>query len=334
MKTHHSSTLVHHLLNFQFRLNKQRTTHCLLKFQIINKRLVQVNFNQADQFDPVKSRQILQRLFDLSLAPGLEQVTHIVWPEGAVLGLAMQDYNFLESMGRALVQVDDSPPIWLLQSLRHQSQTDPKTGRVRDSYYNSAVAVEFDAQGRPTIAAYNDKHRLVPFGEFIPGGDWIADNLPVISASLSSLSPAPQKTLSNFPGLPRLSAQICYEAIFPGLMPRDEKNPAQLILTQSNDAWYGRSWGPWQHANIARYRAIEEGVPMVRVAANGISGIVNAYGQMPLQLTMKSESHIDTTLPKYLNINKKTKLNSLILGLLNLIIALLCAPLFHARQHS
>lgn len=291
-------------------------------------RIISVPFEQAEQFDSQRSLEITRQFLAQSLAPGVEDVTHIVWPEGAVLGLAMDDYALLEAMGRGLVRYDDTPPVWLLQSLRHESQAHPKTRQRVDRYYNSSVAVSFDALGNPEISGYNDKHRLVPFGEFIPGGDWLQSHLPVISAGLSSMTPAPQKTLSNFPGLPRLSAQICYEGIFAGLTPIDINNPAELILNQSNDAWYGESWGPWQHANMVKYRAIEQGLPMIRVASNGVSGIINPYGRLNKYLTATDLSHIDAYLPKSLKVNKNTKLITLILCLLNFLIGLLCLGLF------
>ncbi len=290
-------------------------------------RIVSVPFDQADHFDTQKSFDIVNRFLTQSLAPGVEDVTHIVWPEGAALGVAMDDYNLLQAMGRGLVQYDDSPPIWLMQSLRLEQKPDAKTGAAVNNYYNSSVAITFDAAGNPAISGYNDKRVLVPFGEFIPGGKWLESRLPVISASLASLSPAKRKTLSNFPGLPRVSPQICYEAVFSGLTPKDLKNPAKLILNQSNDAWYGKSWGPWQHANIARYRAIEQGLPIIRAASNGVSGVISPYGNVNVFLTSIDESHIDLHLPKSLNLNNNTKLITLILCLLNLGISLLCMRL-------
>ena len=291
-------------------------------------RIVSVPFDQADHLDPQKSYEIVNGFLGQSLAEGVEDVTHIVWPEGAVLGLAMENEDLLRVMGRGLIQYDKTPPVWLMQSLRLEQRPHPKTGAVINDFYNSSVAVTFDAAGNPAISNYNDKHRLVPFGEFIPGGTWLESQLPTISASLSSLTPAKTKTLSTFPGLPRLSAQICYEAVFPGLTPKDLKNPAKLILNQSNDAWYGKSWGPWQHANIARYRALEQGLPMIRVASNGVSAVISPYGGVDKVLTARDESHIDTKLPKALNLNNNTKFIIFILCLLNVIISLLCTRLY------
>ena len=296
-------------------------------------RIVSIPFEQAEQFDPQKSFDILNRFLAQSLAPGVEDVTHIVWPEGAALGLAMDDVGLLQAMGKGLASYDDTPPVWLLQSLRLESRPNPKTGLAVNDYYNSSVAVTFDGAGNPAIAGYNDKHRLVPFGEFIPGGKWFEKHIPVVSAGLSSMTPAPQKSLSNFPGLPRVSPQICYEALFAGLTPKDVNSPPELILNQSNDAWYGKSWGPLQHANMARYRTIEQGLPMVRAASNGISGIIDPYGRVATYLTANDESHIDMSLPKSLKKHNNVKFIVFLAGLLNLGIALLCSRLFWVGQN-
>jgi apolipoprotein N-acyltransferase len=71
---------------------------------------------------------------------------------------------------------------------------------------------------------------------------------------------------------------ICYEAIFPGLSPTGVDRPRWLVNI-SNDAWFGHLSGPYQHAAQARFRAIEEGLPMARVAAGGFTGMIDAYGR-------------------------------------------------------
>src|SRR6185503_1402365 len=79
-------------------------------------------------------------------------------------------------------------------------------------------------------------------------------------------------------GVPPFGPLICYEAIFPGLSPAGSDRPSWLVNI-SNDSWFGSLSGPHQHAAEARYRSIEEGLPMARVAAGGLTGMIDAYGR-------------------------------------------------------
>ncbi|MEM7727953.1 MAG: apolipoprotein N-acyltransferase [Pseudomonadota bacterium] len=259
-------------------------------------RLVAVPFRQSEKIDPDTAAQITDAHIAVSLAPGLDRVSHLVWPEGAVNGLAIENEGFLRFVGANLVAVTPEPPVWLMNSLRKEIRPD-REGRARPIYYNSSVALTFDAAGNPAVAASNDKRKLVPFGEFIPGGalvERIGGRL--VSTALASITPAPEKRVAAFPGLPPISPQICYEVIFPGLTPDGEPRP-EAILNQSNDAWFGSTTGPAQHAAIARYRGIEEGLPLIRSAANGISGVFDPYGRAEQVLDGKRAAHLDVVLP-------------------------------------
>jgi len=99
------------------------------------------------------------------------------------------------------------------------------------------------------------------------------------------------------PRLPGFAPLVCYEAIFPAAAIDSETRPA-WILNVTNDAWYGRSSGPFQHFAIARTRAIEEGLPLVRVANNGISGVVDAEGRILSGMALDTIGYIDVRLPE------------------------------------
>lgn len=288
-------------------------------------RLVAVPFRQSEKINPATSLDIVNAYLGGSIEPGIEDVTHVVWPEGAVNGLATEDRELLEYMGQILTSRTATPPVWLMNSLRREVSPD-RNGVPKVRYYNSAVAITFDALGNPAIAGSNDKKKLVPFGEFIPGGD-IVERLgaQLVSTAIASISPAREKTVSQFPGLPPISAQICYEVIFPGLTPgASETMPApQAILNQSNDAWFGATVGPAQHAAIARYRAIEEGLPLIRSAANGVSGVFDPYGRAERVLSGKRVGHLDAVLPVSLGQAVEMSRVNAVLALLNLVIILL-----------
>lgn len=278
-----------------------------------NLRLVSVPFKQSDKMNAASSIAIVNSFIEASLAPGLETVTHVIWPEGAVNGLALENEPLLSAVGSSLVSADDTPPVWLMNSLL----TEVEQGRTR--YYNASVAVTFNADGVPAVAASNRKYKLVPFGENIPFMDWMEDvQMPLISTNLASISPVDKKTLASFPGLPRLSPQLCYEIIFPGFTPSTTEDSPQFILNQSNDAWFGKVVGPAQHANIARYRAIETGLPIVRAASNGETALIDPYGRRFQQVPDEGVFHIDTPLIKPLTFNSKLNKITLLLLLISL----------------
>ena len=85
------------------------------------------------------------------------------------------------------------------------------------------------------------------------------------------------------PGLPPVQPLICYESLFPGFI-RDGARASGVrpswIVNISDDAWFGPTNGPWQHLNLASYRAIEEGLPMVRATPTGVSAVIDPYGRV------------------------------------------------------
>jgi len=144
------------------------------------------------------------------------------------------------------------------------------------------------------IVARYDKAHLVPFGEYLP----FRNVLPFkkITAGTIDLSPGPGPRTIALPGLPPFAATICYEAIFPGAIIDEQERP-EWILNLTNDAWYGRSSGPFQHLANARTRAVEEGLPMVRVANNGISAVIDAVGRVQVRINLDTIGHTDVLLP-------------------------------------
>ena len=100
----------------------------------------------------------------------------------------------------------------------------------------------------------------------------------------------------NLPGLPPVGILICYEAIFPGDVTSDAARP-RWLLNVTNDAWFGRTAGPHQHFAMARVRAAEEGLPLVRVANTGISGVADAHGRVVLKTALGETAVVDAPLP-------------------------------------
>jgi len=99
--------------------------------------------------------------------------------------------------------------------------------------------------------------------------------------------------------VPRVQPLICYESLFPGLTREGARasGRADWIVNVSNDAWFGQTSGPWQHLNLASYRAIEEGLPIVRATPTGVSAVIDAYGRPTQTLPMGAFGVIDAPLP-------------------------------------
>src|SRR5262249_12254950 len=106
----------------------------------------------------------------------------------------------------------------------------------------------------------------------------------------------PGPTTIALPRLPAVSPLICYEAIFPAAIV-DRASRPHWLLNVTNDAWYGRSSGPYQHFAIARTRAVEEGLPLIRVANNGSSGVIDAQGRVLARTNLDDVTYADVLLP-------------------------------------
>ena len=142
-----------------------------------------------------------------------------------------------------------------------------------------------------------DKFHLVPFGEYMPL-KWLF-GLSKITAGRLDFTPGPGLRTLSLPGLPPVSPLICYEVIFPGQVIGPGPRP-QWLLNLTNDAWFGTSTGPYQHFASARLRAVEEGVPLVRVANSGISAVVDSYGRVVGHLALNEIGVVDAALPQAL----------------------------------
>ncbi|BDG71672.1 apolipoprotein N-acyltransferase [Roseomonas fluvialis] len=250
----------------------------------IRLRLVQPNIAQDLKWAEGERERILGRLLALSAAPAADGVapTHIIWPESAVPYLLAESPAIRAEVARII------PPGGALL-----------TGAVRrtiaddggPALLNSLVAL--DDTGAIT-AAY-DKIQLVPFGEYQPLRRLLAD-LPKITVGTVDFIPGPPREAMRVAGLPPLWPLICYEAIFPTTLPAQGPAPG-WILTVTNDAWFGTSWGPYQHALAARLRAIELGLPLIRVANSGISLVTDAVGRERARLPLATEGVLDLPLP-------------------------------------
>jgi apolipoprotein N-acyltransferase len=248
-------------------------------------RLVQPSIPETLKWDPAAAEANFHRLIELSTSPVEHPLAAVLWPEAAAPFLLERDGPHRT----AIAAVAPRDGYVITGALRANPPPDPPT-RI----WNSIEAI--DGAGR--VRARYDKAHLVPFGEYVP----LSEVLPVkkITPGSIDLSAGPGPQTIALSGLPAFSPIICYEAIFPGAVVDEEARPA-WILNVTNDAWYGRSSGPYQHFAIARTRAIEEGLPLVRVANNGISGVIDPVGRVVARTGLDSVGHADVPLPASLS---------------------------------
>ncbi len=148
--------------------------------------------------------------------------------------------------------------------------------------YNSALMV---SAGGP--AGSYSKRKLVPWGEYIP----LKDVLPFmgkVARAAGDFTAGSELGLLPW-GDERLAPAICYEVIFGGAMAEQVRAGATLLVTITNDAWYGNTWAPYQHFRAARFRAAETRRPLIRAALTGISGLVDRRGQVTGHLGVGEE---------------------------------------------
>ncbi len=247
----------------------------------IRLRLVQPNIAQEMKWEEGARERILERLLTLSATPSEVQSTHIVWPESAVPYL-IAEAPFIRAEIAAVI-----PPggALLTGAVRRSATTEGAPAML-----NSILVLD----GEGTIVASYDKIRLVPFGEYQPMRA-ILSSLPKLTAGSIDFIPGPLRVSIASPGLPPAWPLICYEAIFPAPLPAGQR--PGWILTVTNDAWFGTSWGPYQHALAARTRAVELGLPMIRVANSGITFIADAVGRQRASLPLGTEGILEGALP-------------------------------------
>jgi len=249
----------------------------------VNLRIVQPATSQREKYRPQFVARNWRRLLDLTRAPAAKPITHVIWPEAAPPiwwlarePVALQDIATLLGADRVL--------------LTGATRIDFENGEPR--YYNSFYVL---GPGARILGTY-DKFHLVPFGEYLPFEKTLkALGISQIAGGISSFSAGPGPRTLSAPGLPPFGPLICYEVIFPGEVVGGER--PQWFLNLTDDSWFGPDAGPEQHLVIARVRAIEEGLPIVRAANSGISAVIDAYGEVRARLDLDRRGVLDAALP-------------------------------------
>ena len=244
-------------------------------------RIVQPNIPQSLKWNRADMQRNFRHNLELtSLPTRLEQpITFVVWPETAL----MADLQHAPGIAHDIVAAMPKGSIGVLGTLRSSDE----------QFYNSVTVLDKDQH----VTGNYNKHHLVPFGEYIPFRQYL-DMTPIGNrvAEIGDFTRGDGVTTLHIGTLPKPSPLICYEAIFPGAVARQDDRP-DWLLNVTNDAWYGKTAGPHQHFESVRVRAIEEGLPLVRSANTGISATIDPLGRVIGMEPLGKTGIVDTILP-------------------------------------
>ena len=230
---------------------------------------IQGNIEQNLKWDPAQIEAQLMLYQSLTLNAKASDL--VIWPETAVPILKDQAQGYLNSIERMISQHDSA----LITGV--PIRQNDENGNLR--YYN-AITTLGDSQGE-----YR-KQKLVPFGEYVPLQEVLRGLIAFFDLPMSDFARGPsQQAPLNAKGY-KIAPYICYEVVYPEFA-TELAAQSDILLTISNDTWFGTSIGPMQHLQMAQMRALEAGRWMIRATNNGVSALIDPRG------------HITVTVPQF-----------------------------------
>ncbi len=244
--------------------------------------LVQGNIKQELRWDMAQELPTMKKYMALTRPHFGESL--IIWPEAAIPQLEHQAQPFLVNLDM-LAAENNSAVVTGILDIRYN---------VGD--YNGMIVLGQDQQ-QAVKGSYDyrqtnryRKHHLLPIGEFVPFEQLLRDVAPFFDLPNSSFSRGDWLQANLKARGRNLLPALCFEIAFPRQIQANFATTTDLLLTVSNDAWFGDSIGPWQHLQIAQMRALEFGRPLLRATNTGVSAIVNADGTIAEQLPQFSDA--------------------------------------------
>jgi apolipoprotein N-acyltransferase len=267
-------------------------THPTAYVRGVRLRIMQPDLQQDEKFNYGAKDRVMARYLRLSNratgpdSNGVHDATHLIWPESAFPFFLTREPEALAQIAALL-----KPGTELITGAVRAAPARPD-GRVRA--YNSVYVIDPDG----SIRGVYDKVHLVPLGEYLPFQNLLeALGLQELTKMAGGFLAGDRRRVMDVPGAPKMLPLICYEAIFPGAAVPPGERPGWLVNV-TNDGWFGISTGPHQHFEQARMLAIAEGLPLVRAANTGISGVIDPVGRIIASLPLGTEGVLDARLPK------------------------------------
>jgi len=247
---------------------------------VVEVAIVQPSIEQPLKFDPAYAEVTLGISLSLTRLAAADRPALIVWPETSTPGPLRRDPGLVRTLA-GLARATGGG--LLVGSLDVEAGPRPA---VRNSVF---LLTERGIVGR------YDKMHLVPFGEFVPLSGVIGF-VRGWAEFISELEPGSRAVV--FPGPPTpFGVVICYEGIFPELVREFVRGGARLMVNMTNDAWFGRTSGPWQHLGMYAFRAVENRTAIVRAANTGVSAFIAPTGQVLRRLDLGSRAVLVDRLP-------------------------------------
>ena len=255
----------------------------------LNALIVQGNIKQELKWSPELALPTMKKHLDLTRQNYPADL--VIWPESAITSLepTSSAQKFLD-LAQDYAVLNNSAIISGILDYKVNNQ----------KYYNNLVVVgkyqQDDIAGGYQYGNANrySKHHLLPIGEFVPFSEWLRPLAPLFNLPQSSFSRGKYIQANLIANGFHILPLICFEVAFAEQLSANFSNQTDILLTVSNDGWFGDSHGPHQHLEIVRMRALEFGRPFLRATNNGITAAIDHQGKIIKQIPQFEEAVLKT----------------------------------------
>ena len=236
--------------------------------------IVQPNIKQKNKWILKNREKHLNNLLELSTIyrDSLNNKNRIIiWPETSFEGSIPTETKLLSNIGKKILKNKNTTLILGLLKIEE------------NKVFNSLVFLNHKGE----IIHNYDKIKLVPFGEFVPFRKYLGTFSELLAPK--DFSSGKLKSNPTIYGFKNIITLICYEILFKNEIVRKLSKNTNFLINITNDAWFGKTIGPYQHLALAKIKAVEFGLPLARVANTGISAYVSPYGEIIGRISLNNK---------------------------------------------